>query len=105
MGSNHPVTHFHFGFIMKRKLAYQEAISSFPIAADRLVGRNRIIAIEELAKLYEHKVKEFDKALIYTRRAQQLLMEDLDLTDRYRIRQKEDFQKREIRIVRKLFPG
>ena len=104
-GVEHPVTHFHFGFIMKRKLAVEEAISSFLIAADHLVGRQRIIALEELAKLYEHKVKDFEKALLYTRRAQQLLKEDPELTDRYRLRQKEEFQKREIRIVRKLFPG
>ncbi|QUW22145.1 ribonuclease H-like domain-containing protein [Sporosarcina sp. Marseille-Q4063] len=104
-GLEHPVTHFHFGFIMKRNLAVEEAISSFVIAADRLDGRQRIIALEELAKLYEHKVKEFEKALLYTRRAQHLLTEDPELTDRFRARQREMFQKREIRIVRKLFPG
>ena len=63
-GLEHPVTHFHFGFIMKRKQVVEEAISSFTIAADRLIGRQRIIALEELAKLYEHRVKEFEKALL-----------------------------------------
>lgn len=104
-GSNHPVTHFHFGFIMKRNSAYSEAVSAFVIAADKLTGRNRIIALEELAKLFEHKLKEFEKALVFTRKAQCLLLEDLDLTDRFRERQKENFQRREMRIVRKLFPG
>ena len=49
-----------------------EAISSFIVAADRFNGRQRIIALEELAKLYEHKVKDLKQALLYTRRAQQL---------------------------------
>jgi uncharacterized protein len=104
-GLEHPVTHFHFGFIMKRKLHVEEAKSSFAIAADRLVGRQRIIALEELAKLHEHKLKGFEKALLYTRRAQHLLTEDPELTDRFRLRQREMFQKREIRLLRKLFPG
>ncbi|WP_210469157.1 ribonuclease H-like domain-containing protein [Sporosarcina sp. 6E9] len=104
-GLEHPVTHFHFGFIMKRKRHVEEAIASFEIAADRLVGRQRIIALEELAKLHEHKVKGFEGALLYTRRAQQLLTEDPDLTERFRLRQREMFQRREIRLLRKLFPG
>ena len=40
-GTNHPVTHFHFGFIMKRNLAYTEALSSFTIAAEKLTGRRK----------------------------------------------------------------
>lgn len=104
-GTNHPMTHFHFGFIMKRNLSVTEAVLSFTVAANGLTGRNQIIALEELAKLYEHKLKELDKALEFTRKAQGLLLEDVELTERFRIRQKKNFLRREMRIMRKLFPG
>jgi len=104
-GTNHPVTHFHFGYIMKRNLSLAEAVSSFTVAANGLTGRNQIIALEELAKLYEHKLKELDKALEFTRKAQSLLLEGTELTERFRIRQKENFSRREMRIMKKLFPG
>lgn len=104
-GANHPVTHFHFGFIMKRNLSIGEAVLSFTVAANGLTGRNRIIALEELAKLHEHRLKELDKALEFTRNARNCLLQDSDLTERFRIQQKKDFQWREMRLLRKLFPG
>ena len=104
-GINHPATHFHFGFILKKEQAYEDAVSSFTIAATGLTGRERIIALEELAKLYEHKLKELNKALDSTKEAIRLLKVDSDLTERFRIRSRNDFLKREIRITRKLFPG
>lgn len=104
-GTAHPVTHFHFGFIMKRKLAYVEAAASFTVAAKGLSGRKRILALEELAKLYEHKLKVLETALSFTKRARYLLSEDTNLTSRFRKRAQENFLKREMRIVRKIFPG
>ena len=104
-GINHPATHFHFGFILKKEQAYEDAVSSFKIAATGLTGRERIIALEELAKLYEHKLKELNKALDSTEEAIRLLKVDSYLTASFRIRSRNDFLKREIRITRKLFPG
>lgn len=104
-GSSHPVTHFHFGFAMKKEQVFPEAIQSFKVAADKLTGRKRIIALEELAKLYEHKLKELEKALTYTKQARRILMEDPHLTERFRKREQEKFMRREMRIFRKLFPG
>lgn len=104
-GENHPVTHFHFGFILKRNLAYEKAISSFSVAAKRLTGRQQIIALEELAKLYEHKLKDLESAMKFTKQAQGLLKEDRDLTERFRRREENNFLKREMRLFRKLFPG
>lgn len=103
-GTEHPATHFHFGFIMKRDQAYAEAVTSFKIAAEGLTGRQRIIALEELAKLYEHKLKGLEEALDYTREAQRILLEDEDLTERFRKQGSKDFLNREMRIFRKLFP-
>lgn len=101
-GISHPVTHYHFGFILKRNLAYAEAVDSFGIAADHLTGRERIIALEELAKLHEHKLKDLEKAYEQTKAAQVHLKEDVNLTIRFRQRAQENFYKREQRVLRKL---
>lgn len=104
-GTAHPVTHYHFGFILKRNVAYEEAAESFTVAADNLNGRERVIALEELAKVYEHKLKDFEAAYAYVKRAQDALEKDSHLTDKFRKSSQENFRKREIRIFRKLFPG
>lgn len=104
-GEDHPVTHFHFGFILKRNLAYDEAIHSFAIAAKRLSGRMQIIALEELAKLYEHKLKDLKLALKHTVRGQSLLKTNQEITMQFRKREENNFLKREMRLRRKLFPG
>ncbi|MER2088948.1 MAG: ribonuclease H-like domain-containing protein [Sporosarcina sp.] len=104
-GIDHPATHYHFGFIQKREQDYEVAASSFMIAADGLTGRDQIIALEELAKLYEHKLKELTKALEATNEAIRLLKTDTQLSEKFRMRSGNEFKKREIRINRKLFPG
>lgn len=104
-GTTHPITHYYFGFILKRNVAYEEAAESFTVAANQLTGRERIIALEELAKLYEHRLKILEKAYDYTKEAQIYLKEDDNLTDRFRNRARGNFKKRETRIFRKLFPG
>ncbi|WHT47164.1 ribonuclease H-like domain-containing protein [Sporosarcina thermotolerans] len=83
-GAEEPMAHFHIGFILKKENRHTEAISSFKIAADGIDGRERIIAFEELAKLYEHKVKELDTALRYTRMAIKLLNNNSDFPERFK---------------------
>ncbi len=101
-GANHPLTHYHYGFLLKRNDAHEEAVKSFRIAADQLMGRERIIALEEIAKLYEHKIKDLQKALRATEEAIALIDVDEYLTKRFRERAKRDFQKREMRLQKKL---
>lgn len=104
-GINHPVTHYHFGFIMKRNENYEAAVTSFTIAAEGLVGRQRIIALEELAKLYEHRLKQVEDALQVTKLALKFIHVDDNLTSRFRVRARGNFLRREMRVSRKLFPG
>lgn len=104
-GVDHPMTHFYFGFILKREQAYLEAVHSFTIASTGLTGRERIIALEELAKLYEHRLKELEKASEVTNEAIWHLQVDSELSERFRIRTSNALTKREIRLQRKLFPG
>ncbi|MFC5603295.1 ribonuclease H-like domain-containing protein [Sporosarcina koreensis] len=104
-GSEEPKAHFHIGFLLKKEGLHAEAIESFTIAADGLEGREKIIAFEELAKLFEHKMKEPEKALHYTKEAIRNLYQEEDVTNRFKVRMGNEFAHREIRLNRKLFPG
>lgn len=101
-GTNHPLTHYHYAFLLKRNSAYEKAIQSFRVAANQLMGRERIIALEEIAKLYEHKIKDLDQAKIATEEAIALIEVDEYLTTRFRARTKNAFHKRENRLQKKL---
>ncbi|WP_252503407.1 ribonuclease H-like domain-containing protein [Sporosarcina sp. Marseille-Q4943] len=104
-GTEEPKAHFHIGFLLKKEGRQIEAIESFKIAAHSLTGRERVIAYEELAKLFEHKMKDPAKALHYTKEAIRHLRQDPDMTNRFKIRMGNEFTHREIRLMKKLFPG
>lgn len=101
-GTNHPLTHYHYAFLLKRNEAYEKAIQSFRIAANQLMGRERIIALEEVAKLYEHKIKNLENALDATEEALSFVDVDEHITTRFQIRMKQELLKREARLERKL---
>ena len=104
-GTEEPRAHYHIGFLLKKEGRHTEAIESFAIAASSLIGRERVIALEELAKLFEHKVKEPEKALHYTKEAIRHLRQEKDVSDRFKLRMGNEFMNREIRLKKKLFPG
>lgn len=104
-GSEEPRAHFHIGFLLKKEGLHSEAIESFSVAAAGLEGREKVIAYEELAKLFEHKMKKPEKALHYTKEAIRHLHQEPDLTSRFKIRMGNEFTHREIRLKKKLFPG
>ena len=81
---------FSFWIYYEKKFSLCEAVVSFTIAAEGLTGRRRIIALEELAKLYEHKLKELEKALKYTKEAQRLL-KDTELTEQFQKAEENNF--------------
>lgn len=104
-GKNHPMTHYHYGFILKRNGAHEKALQAFEVAANQLMGRERIIALEEIAKLQEHRLKNVEEALTITKKALELVDVDEYLTKRFRARTKKELLKREMRLLKKLFPG
>ena len=104
-GNDEPRAHFHIGFILKRDSLYSKAVDSFTIAANGLSGREKIIACEELAKLYEHKIKELQSALKWTKDAREFLEEGRDISEGFKNRMRNSFKHREMRLMRKLFPG
>jgi hypothetical protein len=104
-GMDHPLTYYHLAFIYKKEKDYQNAISTFTIAAEGLSGREKIIAFEELAKLYEHRLKELTSALEATVKGRRSISEQRNLSVPFKVRMGNDFNKREIRVRKKLFPG
>lgn len=104
-GQDEPRAHFHIGFILKRESQYTRAIESFAVAAVGLSGREKVIAYEELSKLFEHRMKEFDKALYWTKEAILLLKESSDISEPFKSKMGNEFTRREMRLRRKLFPG
>lgn len=104
-GESYPLTHYHLGFLLKREQQYERAAQSFAIVAEQGDGRERILALEELAKLAEHKLKRPQLAHRRTMEAQSLLRTDSSLPQRFVYRMKSAFERREIRLKKKLFPG
>lgn len=103
-GTQHPTTHFYFGFLLKKEGKYTEALEAFGVCMTKSSGRERIIALEEMAKLYEHKFKDCSKALQLSSVAKGLLSKDQSLTLPFSKRMSFEFEKRELRLKRKLFP-
>ena len=104
-GTSYPMTHYHLGFLLKRHKEFDRAIQSFDIVATHGTGREQVLAYEELAKLYEHQIKDYSLAYEHILRADQLLQQSNDFTLRFSNRMKKSLEKREMRVNRKLFPG
>lgn len=104
-GSSYPLTHFHLGFLLKRYREYDRAVQSFEIVASSGEGREQILAYEELAKLYEHKLKDFPLAVDRINKGKSLLEQQNKLSKRFIDSMQSAFSKREIRVKKKLFPG
>lgn len=104
-GVDEPRAHFHIGFILKREGDYTNAIHAFHIAAEGLASREKLLTYEELAKLYEHRMKEFGKAMYWTKEAILLLERESEFTPPYRTKMRNSFSHREMRLRKKLFPG
>lgn len=104
-GEDYPRAYYHLAFLQKKEGAIEHAIASFQIAATYLEGRERIISLEELAKLYEHRLKELSMAKEIVKQARHWIREDQTLSERFQERMEMAFAKREMRLFRKLFPG
>ncbi len=104
-GNQHPITFLHLGFIYKKEKDFQNAVEVFSVAVNHLEGKERIIAYEELAKLYEHRLLQLHNALNATRNGRACILEATELTERFKSRSEISFKKREMRLLKKIFPG
>ncbi|WP_153732970.1 ribonuclease H-like domain-containing protein [Sporosarcina obsidiansis] len=104
-GTSYPLTHYHLGYLLKRHKEFERAVQSFEIVATYGEGREQIIAHEELAKLYEHQLKDFQLAYDRIHTGKALLGQQQSLSQRFVDSKLLHFSKREIRVTEKLFPG
>ena len=102
-GTSYPLTHYHLGFVLKRHKEFERAIQSFEIVGTYGEGREQVVAFEELAKLYEHQLKDYTLAHERILQAQKLLESTNDFTQRFSERMKKSLAKREVRVNRKMF--
>ncbi|MCM3359098.1 MULTISPECIES: ribonuclease H-like domain-containing protein [unclassified Psychrobacillus] len=93
------VAYFYIGLHLKRQNLIEESVEAFEIALKEIDGKYRLKVLVELAKLYEHQKKDYQKALEKTQ-------ECLDYWSKTRMDSPKGFEgellKREIRIKRKI---
>ncbi|MFJ7826305.1 ribonuclease H-like domain-containing protein [Psychrobacillus sp. NPDC096623] len=93
------IAYYFVGLHLKRAGLFQESLQAFLQASKETSGKYRIEVYIELAKLYEHQLKNFPKALEITQRCVEY--EAKLYTDR-NSRLKKELIRREIRLMRKL---
>ena len=60
------LAHFYLAFQQKRNAQFEAASSSFEKALPGISLKQKIQALEQLAMLYEHQFKKYERALYYT---------------------------------------
>ncbi|MEK5423459.1 ribonuclease H-like domain-containing protein [Viridibacillus sp. FSL R5-0477] len=93
--------YFHLGFQQKKQQNYIEARKSFQQALPYLQGRQQITALIELAKIFEHRDKNYEFALDMTNQALKLVTESSLWSKESKISRLADMQKRKNRLERK----
>lgn len=93
--------YFHLGFQQKKQQNYIEARKSFQQALPYLQGRQQITALIELAKIFEHRDKNYEFALDMTNQAFKLVTESSLWSKESKISRLADMQKRKNRLERK----
>lgn len=97
------LAYYYVGLHLKRKKFFDESIKAFQESLKEIVGKYRIEVYIELAKLYEHQRKNFEKALEITEQCMDYINKSpqiLSETQRFRLNQ--HLQKRKMRIIRKI---
>lgn len=64
---------YHLAFQLKRNKQYNEAIDAFVASLHFIDSRKKLQVLEQLAILYEHQMKDFQQARIYTIQAIELV--------------------------------
>ncbi|QDQ02261.1 exonuclease [Lysinibacillus fusiformis] len=72
----------------KKNKNYNEAIDAFVAALHFIEPRKKLQAFEQLAIIYEHQIKDYQQALIYTQEGIQLIKK----TEEWRIEQKQKWE-------------
>lgn len=92
---------FHLAFQLKRNQQFNEAIDAFVASLHFVDTRKKLQALEQLAMLYEHQMKDFQQAKSYTIQGLELLSSSKVLREEQKKKWGTSFEKRLQRIKNK----
>lgn len=93
------IAYYFVGLHLKRAGLYEDSLQAFTQSLKEISGKYRMEVYIELAKLFEHQLKDFPSALEMT---QQCIEYEARQNLDGQTRLKKELMKREIRIIRKL---
>ncbi|MBK3496773.1 ribonuclease H-like domain-containing protein [Viridibacillus sp. YIM B01967] len=93
--------YYHLGFQQKKQQNFKGARQSFQQALPFLQERQQITAFIELAKIFEHRDKNYNFAIEMTEQAWKLVKESSLWTKEHKISKLADLKKRKNRLERK----
>ncbi|RHW39281.1 exonuclease [Lysinibacillus yapensis] len=96
------LAHYYLAFQLKRKGRYIEAKNSFEKALLFIENREKLRAFEQLAMIYEHQMKDYEKALNYINEGLVFLEHNSFMKMEQRIKQRANWLKRFQRVENKL---
>ncbi len=96
--------HYLLAFQQKRQHDFEQAYLSFVNALPYIEERHQMITYIELAKIDEHRHKNYNQAILYTKKAYQLIQDSLLWNVDYKQKKMKELDKRLIRNEKKLYP-
>ncbi len=100
--ANSGLANYYLALQQKRKGFYEEAVNSFDKALLFIGNREKLKALEQLAIVYEHQLKDYEKALYYTNQGIKLIESNLFMKKEQADKQYGNWLKRLHRIEMKL---
>lgn len=98
--------YYHLAFQQKKQQSFQKAYSSFKKAIPFIEERQQIIALIELAKIDEHRNKNYEQAVYYSQQAYSLVENCILWNSEMKVKKLNEIEKRRIRNEKKqTFPG
>ncbi|AMW99451.1 ribonuclease H-like domain-containing protein [Rummeliibacillus stabekisii] len=93
--------HYHLAFQRKKQHLYEEAYQSFMNAVPFLKESEQLIAYIELAKIDEHRRKDYQSALFYTYKAERTLNNMQSLDRDKKLKKFNEISHRQLRLKKK----
>lgn len=98
--------YYHLAFQQKKQQSFQKAYYSFKKAIPFIEERQQIIALIELAKIDEHRNKNYEQAIYYSQQAYSLVENCILWNSEMKVKKLKEIEKRRNRNEKKqTFPG
>lgn len=93
--------HFYLAYELKREGEYELAIEAFQSALPTIPDKKQLQAYEQLAMLFEHQMKDYDQAFVYSKKGCELIKQIAFEKQTQYEKQQQSWQKRLQRIATK----